>query len=165
MHISWDILYLEKNINHLKVIDNDACNFLTKCAMVGQTSTIVIAQDPDISLFFFKFVNSFANHYLSHYIIHTQHDCPSQMNTNLMIRVTKLTRPLICCCQSSHLRSFVRDNHAGSVYMMTSSNRNIFRVTGLMWGESIGHLWIPLTKASDVDLWCFLWSAPEQTVE
>ena len=27
------------------------------------------------------------------------------------------------------------------------------------------HLWIPLTKASDVELWCFLWSAPEQTVE
>ena len=24
---------------------------------------------------------------------------------------------------------------------------------------------IPLTKASDAELWCFLWSAPEQTVE
>ena len=24
---------------------------------------------------------------------------------------------------------------------------------------------IPLTKASDTKLWCFLWSAPEQTVE
>ena len=24
--------------------------------------------------------------------------------------------------------------------------------------------WIPLTKASDAELWCFLWSAPEQTV-
>ena len=23
--------------------------------------------------------------------------------------------------------------------------------------------WIPLTKASDAELWCFLWSAPEQT--
>ena len=23
----------------------------------------------------------------------------------------------------------------------------------------------PLTKASDAELWCFLWSAPEQTVE
>ena len=28
-----------------------------------------------------------------------------------------------------------------------------------------GHWWIPLTKASDAELWCFLWSAPEQTVE
>ena len=26
------------------------------------------------------------------------------------------------------------------------------------------HRWIPLAKASDVELWCFLWSAPEQTV-
>ena len=28
-----------------------------------------------------------------------------------------------------------------------------------------GHWWIPLTKANDMDLWCFLWYAPEQTVE
>ena len=27
------------------------------------------------------------------------------------------------------------------------------------------HRWIPLTKASDVELWCFLWSTPEQRVE
>ena len=31
--------------------------------------------------------------------------------------------------------------------------------------ESTGHWWIPLTKASDAELWCFLWSAPEQTVK
>ena len=29
---------------------------------------------------------------------------------------------------------------------MTSSNENIFRVTGLLWGEFTGHRWIPLTK-------------------
>ena len=44
--------------------------------------------------------------------------------------------------------------------MMTSSNANIFRVTGPMWGEFTGHRWIPLTKARDAELWCFLWSAP-----
>ena len=38
---------------------------------------------------------------------------------------------------------------------MTSSNRNNFRVTGPLWGESTGHRWIPLTKASDTELWCF----------
>ena len=52
-----------------------------------------------------------------------------------------------------------------TVTMMTSSNGNTFRVTGPLWGESAGHWWIPLTKASGVELWCFLWSAPEQTVE
>ena len=40
-----------------------------------------------------------------------------------------------------------------------------FRVTDPLWEESTGHRWIPLTKASDAELWCFLWSAPEQTVE
>ena len=50
-------------------------------------------------------------------------------------------------------------------FMMTSWNGNIFRVTGPLWGTSAGHRWIPLTKASDAELWCFLWSSPEQTVE
>ena len=45
--------------------------------------------------------------------------------------------------------------------MMTSSNGNIFRVTGHLCGEFTGHQWIPHTKASDTELWCFLWSLPE----
>ena len=28
------------------------------------------------------------------------------------------------------------------------------------WLFVTGHRWIPLTKASDAELWCFLWSAP-----
>ena len=43
--------------------------------------------------------------------------------------------------------------------MMTSSYGNIFRVTGPLRGESSGDRWIPPTKASEVELWCFLWSA------
>ena len=31
--------------------------------------------------------------------------------------------------------------------------------------EYTGPRWIPRTKASDAELWCFLWSAPEKTVE
>ena len=46
---------------------------------------------------------------------------------------------------------------------MTPSNQNIFRVIGPLWGESTGHRRIPLTNASDAELRCFLWSAPEQT--
>ena len=45
--------------------------------------------------------------------------------------------------------------------MMTSSNGNIFRVTGHLCGEFTGPQWIPRTKASDAELWCFLWSASE----
>ena len=36
--------------------------------------------------------------------------------------------------------------------MMTSSNGNIFRVTGHLCGEFTGDWWIPRTKASDVDV-------------
>ena len=46
-------------------------------------------------------------------------------------------------------------------HMMTSSNGNIFRVAGPLCGEFTGPRWIPLTKASDAELWYFLWSAPE----
>ena len=38
--------------------------------------------------------------------------------------------------------------------MMTSSNGNIFRVTGHFCGEFTGHRWIPRTKASYAELWC-----------
>ena len=44
-------------------------------------------------------------------------------------------------------------------FMMTSSNGNIFRVTGHLCGEFTGLRWIPRTKASDAELWCFLWCA------
>ena len=43
--------------------------------------------------------------------------------------------------------------------MMT--NGEIFRITGHLCGEFTGPRWISRTKASDADLWCFLWSASE----
>ena len=48
-----------------------------------------------------------------------------------------------------------------SYLMMTSSNGNISRVTGLWCGEFTDHQWIHLTKASGAELWCFLWSSPK----
>ena len=47
------------------------------------------------------------------------------------------------------------------MYMMTSSNGNIFRVTGHLCEEFTGPRWIPRTKDSDAELWCFLWCTPE----
>ena len=44
--------------------------------------------------------------------------------------------------------------------MMASSNGNIFGVTGTLCGEFTGPGEFP-TKASDAELWCFLWSASE----
>ena len=43
------------------------------------------------------------------------------------------------------------------IAMMTSSNGK----TGPLCGEFTGHRWIFHTKASDAELWCFLWSKPE----
>ena len=60
---------------------------------------------------------------------------------------------------SGHLESY---SYTQVWFMMTSSNGNIFRVTGLLWGEFTGLRWSPLTKASDAELWCFLWSASEK---
>ena len=45
--------------------------------------------------------------------------------------------------------------------MMTSSNGKIFHVTGPLCGEFTGHRWISFTKASDAELWYFVWSAPQ----
>ena len=49
-----------------------------------------------------------------------------------------------------------RMNHQ---YMMTSSNGNILRITSPLCREFTSHRWISRTKASDTELWCFLWSA------
>ena len=57
-------------------------------------------------------------------------------------------------------RWHIRHSRPGN-NMMTSSNGNIFRVTGPLFGEFTSHRWIPHTKASDAELWCFLWSASE----
>ena len=59
-----------------------------------------------------------------------------------------------------------RMNDINACYvMMTSSHGNNFRVTGPLWGESTVNRWLPLKKASDAELWCVLWSAPEQMFE
>ena len=39
-----------------------------------------------------------------------------------------------------------------SLAVARSPNRNNFRVTGSLWGESTGHRWNPLTKANDAEL-------------
>ena len=45
-----------------------------------------------------------------------------------------------------------RYNVQSNTDMMTSSNGNIFRVTGPLYGEFTGLRWIPRTKASDAEL-------------
>ena len=57
-------------------------------------------------------------------------------------------------------------NYTRGQFQNTENPNQIgFRGTDPLWGEFTGHRWIPLTKASDAKLWCFLRSAPEQMVE
>ena len=67
---------------------------------------------------------------------------------------------------SSEPGSMQRDSQTQTLYfMMTSSNGNIFRVTGHLCGEFTRPRWNPHKKASDAELWCFHWSASGWTVE
>ena len=49
--------------------------------------------------------------------------------------------------------------------MMTSSDGNIFRITGPLWSKYTGHRWIPLTKAAELFLWYAAQQAAEHTIE
>ena len=49
--------------------------------------------------------------------------------------------------------------------MMASSDGNIFSVIGLLWGEFTCHRWIPLTKESDSELWCFFDVRPNKRLK
>ena len=73
---------------------------------------------------------------------------------------SKHQHTILCSKLDNHLMFFSFPMFLSSNYMMTSSNGNIFRVTGHLCGEFTGHRWIP-----DAKLWCFLWSASEWTVE
>ena len=60
-------------------------------------------------------------------------------------------------CASWHLMCDHWSHVSCRCDMMTSSNGKFFRFTGPLLGG--------ITNANDAKLWCFLWSAPEQTAE
>ena len=63
--------------------------------------------------------------------------------------------------RSIHLETLVLQCNDLNSFMMTSSNRSIYPLCR----EFTGHQLSSLTKASDAELWCFLWWAPEQMVD
>ena len=84
--------------------------------------------------------------------------CHFSTNSSLLSFVCMLypARQIVTKAELSSMNTVIR---------MTSSDGNIFGLSGLLCGVFTGHQRIPLTKASEVELWCFLWSAPEPTVE
>ena len=81
------------------------------------------------------------------------------LKKNRSITIQCLLNPLTHIIQYSYnsTRSTFKLNASTvltiQLFMMTSSNGNIFRVTGLLCGEFTGHRWIPLTK--DLMAWSF----------
>ena len=49
--------------------------------------------------------------------------------------------------------------------LIITSFANWYTIAFNKANKSTGDRWISLTKASDAELWCFLWFTPEQTVE
>ena len=87
---------------------------------------------------------------------HSPDICPAnRFQTKKLLSIYKHLWALL------HLSEIKKLGNINQFVMMTSSNGNIFRVTSPLCGEFTGRRWIPLTKASDAELWCFLWSAPE----
>ena len=89
-------------------------------------------------------------------ITHHQSSCPQILDLvstmhKWSIRSTYAIHTILGLCNQSH------DNHK-----ITSSNGNNFPDTGHCEGNSPVTYEFPLTKNSDAELWCFLWSAPEK---
>ena len=104
------------------------------------------------------------------YIPHTAASCwfklillLSVISDGLFHRVISHRYWLCHClyCRAGNWAQLTSHIGESKFHMMTSSNENIFRVTGHLCVEFTGHRWIPHTKASDAERWCSLWSAPE----
>ena len=72
---------------------------------------------------------------------------------------------MIDCLHRSKISSWIRIHNALFLWYLIPTHDDVinwkyFRVTDHLCGEFSGHRWIPLTKASDAELWCFLWSTP-----
>ena len=81
-----------------------------------------------------------------------------------MMQGASASAAMLCICFSRSIRTSaatgINDWHITISYNHDDVMKwKIFRVTGPLGREFFGHRWIPLTKASDAELWCFLWSA------
>ena len=65
--------------------------------------------------------------------------------------MNKLIQAIRWCTNRSVTEKPIPHSKLITATIMTSSNGNIFRITVPL----CGHRWIPLTKGSNTDLWCF----------
>ena len=121
--------------------------------------SVLIKKTPHIQVVLLMFSFEYPSRNLSYSFYSLHKFCRSWVHIWLPVPWygTLLTRSHIHCTMQYTVGSH------GTMYlnMMTSSNGNIFRVTGHLCKEFTGHRWIPRTNASDAELWCFLWSGAE----
>ena len=96
------------------------------------------------------------------YVFNYELDLLAWMSTLQFLMVLNVPAPFVAGTRFQHINKVIQRTRHITHIMMTSSNGNIFRVTGPLCGEFTGHRWIPLTKASDTGLWCCLWFEPEK---
>ena len=96
------------------------------------------------------FIFLFVLERMASYTRYPQHICMLCLKTRFHPVATYCGQFWLCLAWLLY-RAYVRQGNI----MMTSSNWNIFRVTGHLCGEFTGPRWIPLTKTSDAELWCF----------
>ena len=66
-------------------------------------------------------------------------------------------------CSGLHKKKLITDPLWGEPLVTEGPSQRIsYALFPSLWGESTGHRWIPLTKASKAELWCLFWSAPVQ---
>ena len=92
--------------------------------------------------------NASVLHWISSIRVYSQSGNPLQPGLKCMSAIRVRNRKW-------HKDEYVWDIQNVNNNMMTSSNGNIFRVTGHLCGVLTVHRWIPHTKASDAELWCF----------
>ena len=86
-------------------------------------------------------------------LVHSKNSRVSFTQPNSLILTTATHVYTLCMWFCPMFTQYIFDKP-----MISSSYGNTSFVTGplLAWlGESIGHRWIPLTKANDAELWCF----------
>ena len=76
----------------------------------------------------------------------TKHSKTQRLHMKWLFFVCEMGFELACIHYTPH-----------QYFMMMSSNGNIFRFIGPLWGESTGPRWVPLTKESDAELSCFFY--------
>ena len=82
--------------------------------------------------------------------------CHFGKSNNLLVSDTSMTLARISHTSSRYATYFQLRNYTA----WWRHQMETFRRYWPFVQRIIGHRWIPRTKASDAELWCFLWSAP-----